>query len=488
MIKEILMNTKLHINQADNYKKNFGISFRSSTIFYFKKSKTFNTIVNFMDYWKIKKSINVMIIASLRDLKGKLIFRERVSFDKGPVINYTPKIEEDSFEGSLEMEAIANDDLGIPYAAMLVLYEAGKSITMVHGYTRTYSPHEIEEKKIIEFGEEAGLVCRDTNDIRSFIIGHNGISIKEEQLAKLWVSNIKGETIEKEIKIKQLNPFETFKIYPRDHIDNLIKFLDGEDGNVAISYKLSGGFTRTVVGNETIDGSEFQVYHSNFNYGRHDPGYMDKKEIGYYSFPFSSQHEKQTTHVDSFCAEGKYEIYSNENVIKFSSGFRKNIPMEGEVLSVKRIDGDFPKRLNIVLSAFLKGSKCKLPMESARGFYHSERPPKYRMWMSAGLGKKYRSKLIIHALTDLYGPLGDNTLTLKLFRDSTFEVIEKKINSRELKKYEDGVYVDEIFPDQANMLENEICQIWGESSSYGGLQAYTTIENIYGSSSIEHNY
>ena len=59
---------KLNISQTDNYNKNFGISFRSSTIFYFKKDKNFKTFINFMDYWTIKKSIKVMIIASLRDM------------------------------------------------------------------------------------------------------------------------------------------------------------------------------------------------------------------------------------------------------------------------------------------------------------------------------------------------------------------------------------------------------------------------------------
>ena len=52
---------KLTIAQQDNYNKNFGISFRSSTIFYFKKDKNFKTILNFMDYWTIKKSIKVTI-------------------------------------------------------------------------------------------------------------------------------------------------------------------------------------------------------------------------------------------------------------------------------------------------------------------------------------------------------------------------------------------------------------------------------------------
>ena len=232
-----------------------------------------------------------------------------------------------------------------------------KSISWVHGYTRTYSSHEIEEGKIIESGEEAGLVCRDTENIKSFIIGHNGINIKEEQEATLWVSNIKGELIEKKIKIKELNPFETFIIYPRDHIDNLIEFLNGSDGNVAISFRLKGGFTRLVVGNELADGSEFQVYHSNFNYGRHDPGYMSEKEIGYYSFPYTTSHEKQVTHLDSFCAKGNYEVITNNKKYNFKSGHRKDISMDAEVLSVRRTDGKFPKKIEYCFICFFKRIK-----------------------------------------------------------------------------------------------------------------------------------
>ena len=85
---------------------------------------------------------------------------------------------------------------------------------------------------------------------------------------------------------------------------------------------MSGGFTRLVVGNETIDGKEFQVYHSNFNYGRHDPGYI-QNEQGYYSYPFTKLHEHQMTHVDPFCADGKYEISSNNKKINFNSSGRK---------------------------------------------------------------------------------------------------------------------------------------------------------------------
>ena len=50
-----------------------------------------------------------------------------------------------------------------------------------------------------------------------------------------------------------------------------------------------------------------------------------------------------------------------------------------------------------------------------------------------------------------------------------------------------SVYADEIFPKMANEKENEIAQLWLQSS-YGGFQAFTTLEAKNGSASIEHNY
>ena len=37
-------------------------------------------------------------------------------------------------------------------------------------------------------------------------------------------SNIDGETLKTEFELQELKPFETFKIYPRDYINNLTDF------------------------------------------------------------------------------------------------------------------------------------------------------------------------------------------------------------------------------------------------------------------------
>ena len=276
---------KVYLDQKDNYNKNFGIVYRSSAIFYYKHNKNFNTIISFMNYWPIKRSIDIMMVASIRDMKGKLIHRERLEFDKGNVINYQPTIGDGSFEGSIELEGFAADNLMIPYIAIMVIYEAEESVSMVHAYTRTYSTHEIEEGKTITYGEEAGWVSRDTSEIHSYLILHNGISSQSKQKIKLWVTNSENITKEAEIELPELGPFETIKIYPRQHINNFVEFLNGEFGSCAVSFELSGGFTRGMVCNETIDEKEMQVYHSNYNYGRHDPGLVEHKEA-FFSFPY----------------------------------------------------------------------------------------------------------------------------------------------------------------------------------------------------------
>ena len=107
--------------------------------------------------------------------------------------------------------------------------------------------------------------------------------------------------------------------------------------------------------------------------------------------------------------------------------------------------------------------------------------------MAISLGKKYRSKIILHSIKDIYGEVGNIQFEVLLYRESTFDVISKKFSAKNLKDFEEGVYADEIFPEIANEKENEIAQLWLQSS-YGGFQAFTTLEAKNGSASIEHNY
>ena len=67
--------------------------------------------------------------------------------------------------GSVELKALANEDIRIPYAAFMAIYETDQSISMVHSYSRSYSVWEIEEERTITDGHEGCWTLRDTADI-----------------------------------------------------------------------------------------------------------------------------------------------------------------------------------------------------------------------------------------------------------------------------------------------------------------------------------
>ena len=84
-----MTNKKVYISQKDNYAGAFGLVYRSSANFYFRQSNTFKTTISFMDYWRIKRGISVMVVASTRSMDGKLLMREQLTFKNGSIIIFS---------------------------------------------------------------------------------------------------------------------------------------------------------------------------------------------------------------------------------------------------------------------------------------------------------------------------------------------------------------------------------------------------------------
>ena len=248
-----------------------GVVLRSSGIFYYKKSSDFKTTISLLNYWKIKRGIDVTIICSTRKLDGTLVLRERIQFDTSDVINYIPHIagitEQSDFEGSVEVEAFSSEDLVIPYAAIMVIYESKFGISMTHTYGRIYSMHEIEEGNILPICEET--CCHSllsSKKGKSYFIFHNGSYTTPAQESVLSLLNHLGQRITEKLRLNALNPYETVKIDPRNYFENYDQFLNNNPGNLSISFTLNKtAFPRLLSVNESLDKNDFQVNHSNFN-------------------------------------------------------------------------------------------------------------------------------------------------------------------------------------------------------------------------------
>jgi hypothetical protein len=155
-------------------------------------------------------------------------------------------------------------------------------------------------------GEEGCWTLRDTASRRSFAVFHNGPEREPPQRIRLTVRNAKGETRSVDSERSELAPYETVKVYPREWIPDLVESLGGAPGFATLSFKLNEGFTRMLVGTEAVDGSDLQVTHSNFNYGKHQTDLVTAEKSTAYMYTSCFPDLKRTGLVYPDTEPGKY--------------------------------------------------------------------------------------------------------------------------------------------------------------------------------------
>lgn len=472
-----------------SYKNTHGIVLRSSGIFYYKKNHDFKTTLSMLNYWKIKRDIDVTIICSLRKLDGSLILREKISFNNSEVINYVPSITESNFEGSLEVEIFSLKDMVIPYAGVAIIYESKFGISMTHTYGRTYSMHEIEEGNIMSKGEET--CCHSLlpkNKGKSYSIFHNGAYSTPSQEVVLSLLNYLGERITTKFKLISLNPYETIKIDPRDYFENYDKFLCNNPGNVSIHFTVNNtAFPRMLTINETLDGDDFQVNHSNFNLSKTIGPKLQDDGYGYMN-PICFNNTETELIIYPDCEDGEYEaIYKNEHKISFNKNRLVSIKMDSSTnnfVKFRKINDKLPLRIHTGIK--ISKSIDRLPSETCLGIWHTQCAPKKFSWLTVAANKKVHSRIVLRPFTDEIRLNEDPTIpvSLKLYSEKNSEIKETSIDPSELIN---GKELKSIFPDVEVFLDNSYGWLT-IFSKYPYSEAYGTLENNYGSISYEHSF
>lgn len=481
-------NDKIIISQRDNFNQKFGLVLRSSAIFYYKSAPDISTTLSFMNYWKLKRGIEVAIVASTRDMAGTLIKREELSFENGEVINYTPDLQlHPFFEGSIEIEVFSTKNLNIPYAAIMAIYETKQSISMVHSYSRTYSPYEIEEGQTITKGEESCWTLRDTATVRSFCVFHNGGKVKDNQTITLRITGPNNEIRQTLIELPSLLPYSTVKLYPSDYFPDLSHWLVGQVANANISFAVSDAFTRLLVGNESLDGLDYQITHSNFNYSNHGTDKVDIDDIhAYMNVPDCDVDDKYVIiYPDS--DPGSYEVSYLNNQKDFQTGEQVLIPVKGEQsLTFKKKNGVLPTRL--VTGLVCENDTGLLPAECSLGVMTCLRPPKKLWWCLCVSSFSHHSKLIIVDNPQIYKSTESTTLNIRLYSSAKNTFIETTILYEEhAENFSKGMNIRTLFPNAQEFLNNTY-GYFTVYSEYGGLYCFTMISNLNGSYTLEHGF
>lgn len=475
------------IDQKKGIKQDFGNVLRSSAVFYYAKTEALSSTISFLNHWKLKRGLDTCIIANIRKLNGMLISREEIFFENGCVLNYSPFDPADNFEGSIEIEVFSLKNMVIPVAGILGIYESPNGISMVHSYARTYSNHELEEHRVITEGEDSGWTARDSEDVFSFCALHNGGRTCEPQEIRLTLTNHRHERCVASFMMSAINPYQTVIIEPRNHFEKLLALLDGKPGNIAISYRLQESFTRLLIGNRKIDGSDFQITHTNFNYSIHQ---TDKVEGEHEAFMYIPQWQEADLDVVVYpdCDRGNYRVSVDGQTPKpftekktVTLRMSKNNP---HLLTFETLKGEFPSRLVTAMRASLNSER--IPAECSLNIIHRKYYNKFYTWGLAVKNDDLTCRIFFTECEAVYGKFTkDHKATLFLYSDNSFEHLETSLTLDLLEDLKRGMLIEDTFEDAPQFLRNSYGYL-ALKTEYPGFIIYSTLANSKGSVTLEH--
>ncbi len=480
----------IFISQEKNFANNHGFHYRSSAQFYFvvDKLKGINTRIILFNYFLLKNKNQVAICVTLRDKEGCFIDRKNIDFqDQSVIILDKDFWVLDNHLGSVEVEYFSLKNLVIPYAAVIGAYETKLGISYIHTYSRCYSKHELETGFTVMESCESNWTIRDSKEIESFTVIHNGHIDMDEQKMNIKIISESGRVLEKKHLLKSLKPYEIVEIIPRKIFDNLSDWLNNEQANCSIEFKINGAFTRTLVGNRTISHTDMQVTHSNFAYNHHETDFVDTKN-GVMPYPNFKVKEGQIN-IYPDMPQGEYFILYEaieKDLKNFSSGkyiSHKVADYQDFIISLGKVNSHLPSRIPIGFSGkSFNASPQILPYEISLGICTKARPKKRFWWGPIG-NNKTKNCLVIGLLDNIYGAYSNENLTIRIYNDQNCSFKELILSSKDLY---DSNFRLEI--DKENLSEIDKYGMYTFFSEYPGFFVYSLTENENGSIAIEHGF
>ena len=247
-----------------------------------------------------------------------------------------------------------------------------------------------------------------------------------------------------------------------------------------------GGFTRMLVGNESSDGRDVQVTHSDFNFNVHRTDKVSDSDLqGLLRVP-KLQGQDRWVVVYPEQDPGEYEVSRSGSSVRFESGNHLQLDATGTdgLFAFDRVDGALPTRINAGIGYALNDKF--LPTEPSLGVMHKEVPAKRMTWGPCILSDDTDTLLIAHAYDTIFGPVPkDAQFCFRLYSAGHHGYLEQIVENPDLQAFDEGVALDAIFPDARTYLGGDY-GYFTLYTEYGGLKAYVLVRNRSGSATLEH--
>jgi hypothetical protein len=395
---------------------------RASTLFPVFIRPHADTVVVFLDYWRIKNGIaNVTCFVRVYDRDGGLVTRHSmVVTDDHNEISLARLLQRDSFEGLTEIEFVGDRNFVFAFPAVVAFYRSGDRYSAVHSSGRVRNPDEARRPSR---SQETNWTCKFTPGVTPFFTLFNGPRAGSLGEVEVAVHDGSGRCVARKSSDFDLTAPFSSRIVKLDELFDVSGF--DEDHFISVNLPDDDFFPRLVVGNFHRDIEFVEATHSFYWSALGDDtlqpddadllSFIPAPKVGDLDlemvfFPTNAPAEVTAT-LRTSTAAGEALRETGESVRWTTGGsgaalWRYQVDPEIALLSFDFRNQPLPARLNTSYRYRVKGSNAPFCTDIATGSHAHVYPPKHTHWGHGLISDRYETVVMLRNIAHNRGESG----------------------------------------------------------------------------------
>ncbi len=396
-----------------------GFSFISSAVFPFMGARAIDTRLIFLDYWKLKNSIEensmIMEVRIHNEEGGQLAVVRLTELRISNEISIKQILRDQetnpNINGSIFVTIYSNKNLRIPFPALICCVDnPDGSLAYVHSAGRVKNAHE---KSRVETLTETNFSSEWSDQRESFFHLFNG-HIEDAYRGELEISLVDkfGHELATTTYAPPNKPFSSKQVFISDVFDINAKELLDEDWFIKVKVSNPSIYTRLICGIYDKERSRYELTHSFTE--TNDDDFIESKDLDegmkYLSQILVPTGDDVSCKLRIFPTNNQsnveYEIWKSSNDIVELEGTQVvNVGKgggttwdyedggENSIRSIKAIGEKTPTRVNTTYKFRIKGVSGETDIALAQKAHNF--PKRQFLWGHGFLGEKIDTKLLI---------------------------------------------------------------------------------------------
>jgi hypothetical protein len=437
---------------------------RASTLFPVFIRPHADTIVVFLDYWRIKNGIeNVSCVIRIYERNGVLATRHSmVVADSHNEISLAQLLQRDSFEGLCEIEFVGEKNFVFAFPAVVAFYRSGDRYSAVHSSGRVRNPDEPRRRSR---SRETNWTCKFLPGVTPFFALFNGPRAGGLGEVEVSVHDGAGNCVVRTSSDFDLAAPFSSRVVKLDELFDIRAF----DDNYFVSVNVPDDdfFPRLVVGNFHRDIDFLETTHS-FYWSMLGDDTLQPDDAELLSFipapkiadldlemvffPTNAPADVAAT-LRTSPAPGEALRETGESVRWRTGGsgaelWRYNVDPGVALLSFDFRKQPLPARLNTSYRYKVKGCNAPFCTDIATGSHAHVYPPKRTHWGHGLISARYETVVMLRNIAHNRGDSGRAKATLWVYDGSGRKVSRDVVVEEEASEF---VYLRELIGSSADV-------------------------------------